>query len=105
MLTVARLAGFMGARRTAEPIPLGHTVPLDAVEVDLVPVLADAELIITANMVCSGRTGVEMEALTAATVVALMVYDLLNSLSHDLVIARTGLLTKSVGRSDEIRRC
>jgi len=103
VLTVARLAGIMAAKRTAELIPLCHALPLDAVEVDLV--LAGAELTITAHVRCTGRTGVEMEALTAASVAALTVYDMLKALSHDLVIARTELLSKSGGRSGEIRRC
>ena len=103
VLTVARLAGIMAAKRTAELIPLCHTVPLDAVEVDLV--LAGAELTITATVRCNGSTGVEMEALTAASAAALTVYDMLKALSHDLVIARIELLTKSGGRNGEIRRC
>ena len=103
VLTVARLAGIMAAKRTADLIPLCHSLPLDGVDVDLV--LAGAELTITAAVRCTGRTGVEMEALTAASVAALTVYDMLKAVSHDLVIARTELLTKSGGRSGEIRRC
>ena len=102
VLAVARLAGIMAAKRTADLIPLCHPLPLDAVEVDLL--LAGSELTITATVRCTGRTGVEMEALTAASVAALTVYDMLKALSHDLVIARTELVAKDGGRSGPIRR-
>ena len=102
VLTVARLAGIMAAKRTADLIPLCHPLPLDGVDVDLT--LTGADLVITATVRCTGRTGVEMEALTAASVAALTVYDMLKALSHDLVIARTELLSKSGGRSGDIQR-
>jgi cyclic pyranopterin phosphate synthase len=102
VLQVARLAGIMAAKRTAELIPLCHPLPLDGVAVDLR--LEGDALRIEATVRCTGRTGVEMEALTAASVAALTVYDMLKALSHDLVIERTELVAKSGGRSGDIRR-
>lgn len=96
---VARLAGIMAAKRTADLIPLCHPLALDGVTVDLR--LERDALHINATVRCTGRTGVEMEALTAATVTALTVYDMLKALSHDIVIERTELLTKSGGRSGD----
>ena len=102
VLQVARLAGIMAAKRTSDLIPLCHAVPLDAVEVTFA--LNADRLTITASARCSARTGVEMEALTAASVAALTVYDMLKALSHDLVISSIELLTKDGGRSGRIAR-
>jgi len=99
---IARLAGIMAAKRTADFIPLCHPLPLDAVTVDLR--LDGDALRIEATVRCTGRTGVEMEALTAASVAGLTVYDMLKSLSHDLVIERTELMAKSGGRSGDYRK-
>ena len=102
VLAVARLAGIMAAKRTAELIPLCHQVPLDGVAVELM-VEAD-RCVITASARCRARTGVEMEALTAAAVAALTVYDMLKAVSHDLVIERVELLRKAGGRRGLIER-
>ncbi len=102
VLQVARLAGIMAAKRTSELIPLCHQIPLDSVAVDLV--LVRAGVVITATTRCSGRTGVEMEALTAASVAALTVYDMLKAVSHDIVIGPIELLAKAGGRSGTIVR-
>ncbi len=102
VLTVARLAGIMAAKRTAELIPLCHQVPLDAVEVELA--LDGDDLAIRATARCRGRTGVEMEALTAVSGAALAAYDMLKALSHDLVIDGIQLIAKQGGRSGRIRR-
>jgi cyclic pyranopterin phosphate synthase len=102
VLGVARLAGIMAAKRTAELIPLCHPLPLDGIAVDLA--LEGDALRIEATVRCTGRTGVEMEALTAASVAALTVYDMLKALSHDLVIERTELVAKSGGRSGDYRK-
>jgi cyclic pyranopterin phosphate synthase len=100
---IARLAGIMAAKRTSELIPLCHQIPLDGVSVDLA--LDGDACVITATARCQARTGVEMEALTAASVAALTVYDMLKALSHDLVIERTELLAKDGGRRGAIQRC
>lgn len=102
VLQVARLAGIMAAKRTSELIPLCHQVPLSGVDVDLR--LDGTRLVITTEARCSGQTGVEMEALVAASTAALTVYDMLKALSHDLVIERVELTHKRGGRSGAIRR-
>lgn len=102
VLTVARIAGIMGAKRTAELIPLCHQLPLTGVDITFN--LDNDQLHITASARCHGRTGVEMEALTAASVAALTVYDMLKAVSHDLVIERTELVSKTGGRSGVIKR-
>lgn len=99
---VARLAGIMAAKRTSELIPLCHQVPLSSVTVDLS--LKGDRLLITTEAACSAQTGVEMEALVAASVAALTVYDMLKALSHDLVIERIELTHKRGGRSGAIAR-
>jgi cyclic pyranopterin monophosphate synthase len=99
---VARLAGIMAAKRTSDLIPLCHQIPLSGVSVDLV--LSGMRLIITTSARCHGQTGVEMEALTAASVSALTVYDMLKAVSHEVVIGPIELLTKDGGRSGRIDR-
>jgi cyclic pyranopterin phosphate synthase len=105
---VARLAGIMAAKRTAELIPLCHPLPLDRVEVEVAlaaPAAGAAGAVeITATVATTGRTGVEMEALTAASVAALTVYDMLKGLSHELVIEGIELIRKEGGRSGVIDR-
>ena len=102
VLQIARIAGIQAAKRTSELIPLCHQIPLTGVEITLE--LHDDQLVITGTATCLGQTGVEMEALTAVSVAALTVYDMLKAVSHDLVIERTELLTKDGGRSGSIRR-
>lgn len=98
-LVVAELAGVLAAKRTAELIPLCHPLPLDLVEVE---VQHHGGLVrITARVAATGRTGVEMEALTAAAVAALTVYDMLKSADKGLVVESIRLLKKSGGASGE----
>ena len=97
----ARLAGIGAAKRTSDLIPLCHPLPLDLVEVTLVPDAADDTVRITAEARATARTGVEMEALTAATVAALTLYDMAKALQRDIVIERVELLEKSGGRSGD----
>ena len=102
-LVVSRLAGVAAAKRTAELIPLAHPLPLDVVEVEPT---ADGEagtLTFRAEVRVSARTGVEMEALTAAAVAALTLYDMAKALQRDIVIERIRLLEKSGGRSGNFR--
>ena len=99
VLGVARLAGIMGAKRTAELIPLCHPLPLDKVSVDLIADPALPGVRITATARTTGRTGVEMEALTAATVAALTVYDMLKAAQKDMRIEGVRLLKKTGGKS------
>ena len=102
VLQIARIAGIQAAKRTSELIPLCHQIPLTGVEITLE--LHDDQLVITGTATCLGQTGVEMEALTAVSVAALTVYDMLKAVSHDLVIESTELLTKYGGRSGSVRR-
>ena len=99
VLGVARLAGIMGAKRTAELIPLCHPLPLDKVALELVADPALPGIRITATARTTGRTGVEMEALTAATVAALTVYDMLKAAQKDMRIEGVRLLRKTGGKS------
>jgi cyclic pyranopterin phosphate synthase len=96
---VARLAGIAAAKRTAELIPLCHPLPLDHVDVQLEPDLEAGMVTIRTEATATARTGVEMEALTAASVAALTLYDMAKSLQRDIVIERVELLAKEGGRS------
>ncbi|WP_135466030.1 cyclic pyranopterin monophosphate synthase MoaC [Crenalkalicoccus roseus] len=100
VLGVARLAGIMGAKRTAELIPLCHPLMLSKVTVDLVPAPPEA-VEIEATVKVTGRTGVEMEALTAVTVAALTVYDMCKALDRGMRIEAVRLARKSGGRSGD----
>ena len=99
VLGVARLAGIMAAKRTPELIPLCHPLPLASVEVDLVPDVARNAVDIRATCRLVGRTGVEMEALTAASVAALTVYDMCKAVDRGMRITDLRLLQKSGGKS------
>jgi cyclic pyranopterin phosphate synthase len=103
VLEVARLAGIMAAKRTGELIPLCHPLGLDSVEVTLRPLGADA-LRIEATVKMHGRTGVEMEALTAVSVAALTVYDMCKAVDLSMVIGQIQLEEKSGGRRGVYRR-
>jgi cyclic pyranopterin phosphate synthase len=97
VLGVARVAGIMAAKRTADLIPLCHPLPIDAVSVDLV---AEADAVeITATVRTTGRTGVEMEALTAASVAALTVYDMCKAIDRSMRIESLRVVHKDGGRS------
>ena len=99
VLGVARLAGIMGAKRCADLIPLCHPLPITKVSVDLTP---DADLPgvrIRAEVRTTGQTGVEMEALTAASVAALTVYDMLKAAEKSMTITATRVILKDGGKS------
>ena len=96
---VARLAGIMGAKRTADLIPLCHPLPLSKVSLDIVPDPALPGLRLTATVATTGPTGVEMEALTAVSVAALTVYDMLKAVQKTMAITGIRLLSKDGGRS------
>lgn len=95
---VARLAGIMAAKRTADLIPLCHPLAIDGVMVDL-SIVDDRTIRIEATVRVHGRTGVEMEALTAVTVAALTVYDMCKAVDRGMVLGPTRLVAKSGGRS------
>lgn len=101
-LEAARMAGIMAAKRTSELIPLCHPLPLDHVDVTLR--LASGKVVIESQVVCHGRTGVEMEALTAVTVAALTLYDMCKAIDRGMVIGDICLLEKKGGRSGQYLR-
>ncbi|HEU4864374.1 MAG TPA: bifunctional molybdenum cofactor biosynthesis protein MoaC/MoaB, partial [Candidatus Limnocylindria bacterium] len=103
-LVTARLAGIGAAKRTSDLIPLCHPLPLDRVDLELTPDRADGTVEIRAEVRVTARTGCEMEALTAASVAALTVYDMSKALQRDIVIERVELLEKSGGRSGDYAR-
>jgi cyclic pyranopterin phosphate synthase len=104
VLAVARVAGIMAAKRTAELIPLCHPLPLTKVEVDVRTNEQDTSLEIEARVETVSRTGVEMEALTAVAVAALTVYDMLKAVDRGMTIDRIQLIEKAGGRSGTWRR-
>ena len=104
VLAVARLAGIMAAKRTAELIPLCHPLALTSVGVELECVPERSAVEITATCRLRGRTGVEMEALTAATVAALTVYDMCKAVDREMMVTDLRLLRKSGGRSGDWER-
>ena len=106
-LGAARIAGIMAAKRTSDLIPLCHPISLTKVEVTLIPVAINAStgaVDITGRVECVGKTGVEMEALTAVSVAALTVYDMAKALDRGMRIDGIELLSKSGGKSGEYRR-
>jgi len=104
VLGVARLAGIMGAKRTADLIPLCHPLPISAVTVDLTPDAAASAIDIEATVRTTGRTGVEMEALTAASVAALTVYDMCKAIDRGMRVEGLRVIHKAGGKSGEFRQ-
>ena len=104
VLAVAEVAGVMAAKRTGELIPLCHPLPLDVVTVEarLVPELPGVAVTATAKV--TGRTGVEMEALTAVSVACLTVYDMVKAIDREMVIEAVRLLSKTGGTRGDWRR-
>ena len=100
---VARLAGIMAAKRTADLIPLCHPLALDSISIDIVSHGSDA-LRIESTVEITAKTGVEMEALTAVSVAALTVYDMCKSIDRGMVIERVQLEEKSGGASGSFVR-
>lgn len=103
-LTAAHLAGVMAAKRTSEFIPLAHPLPIDGVDLTFEPDKASSSIGIEATVRCRGRTGVEMEALTAVSVAALTLYDMLKAVDRGMVIGEIALWEKRGGRSGTYRR-
>lgn len=99
----ARLAGIMAAKRTAELIPLCHPLGLDLVDVRATVDAGAGTVELVAEARCTGRTGVEMEAMTAAAVAALTVYDMVKGVERGVTVERIELLEKSGGKADWVR--
>jgi cyclic pyranopterin phosphate synthase len=104
VIGVARIAGIQAAKRTAELIPLCHPLPLSFVDVDAAIDSAAGTVTLTAEARTSGQTGVEMEAMTAASVAALTVYDMVKGVERGVTLEEVALIEKSGGKSGTWRR-
>ncbi|MBV8091645.1 MAG: cyclic pyranopterin monophosphate synthase MoaC [Acetobacteraceae bacterium] len=104
VLAVARLAGIMAAKRTADLIPLCHPLPISSVQVELVPDEAASAVEVSATVRTAARTGVEMEALTAASVAALTVYDMCKAVDRGMRIEGLRVVHKEGGKSGVFRQ-
>jgi cyclic pyranopterin phosphate synthase len=104
VLAVAKIAGIMAAKRTAELIPLCHPLPLTSIDVSFRPYIEQGRLEIESVARVIGKTGVEMEALTAVAVAALTVYDMCKAVDREMTITAIRLIEKRGGRSGVFRR-
>jgi len=104
VLAAARIAGIMAAKRTQELIPLCHNILLDSVDMELAADDENCSINITAAVRCTGKTGVEMEALTAVSVAALTVYDMCKAVDKGMTITDIMLIKKTGGKSGEYIR-
>ena len=104
VLTVAQIAGVMGAKRTPDLIPMCHIVQVEGIDLELHLDEERHSVEITASVCCDGRTGVEMEALTAVSTAALTVYDMCKAVQKDMTITDIRLLSKTGGVHGDFRR-
>lgn len=104
VLSVARIAGIMAAKKTSELIPMCHPLNIGSVQVSLTPVNDPPAIEIEATVVITAQTGVEMEALTAASVAALTVYDMCKAIDRGMTIGNIRLMHKSGGKSGSFVR-
>lgn len=102
VLTIAQIAGIMGAKKTSELIPLCHPLPLSKIDVDLALDESLPGVVITATAKTSGKTGVEMEALTAVSVAALTIYDMAKAAEKTMRIQNIRLVEKRGGQSGDV---
>ena len=101
VLNVAKLAGIMAAKKTDQLIPLCHSIPLSYVNVDLKPNIEESSVNIFAEASLVGKTGVEMEALTAVSVAGLTIYDMCKAIDREMILTNIKLIHKSGGKSGE----
>lgn len=104
VLTVAQIAGVMGAKRTPDLIPMCHIVQVEGIDLELYLDEERHSVEITASVCCDGRTGVEMEALTAVSTAALTVYDMCKAVQKDMTITDIRLLSKTGGVHGDYKR-
>ncbi len=104
VLAVAQVAGVLAAKQTAQLIPMCHPLLLTAVDLSFTPDKDNSRLLIEARVRTAGRTGAEMEALSAVAVAALTVYDMCKAVDREMVISRVCLLEKRGGKSGDFRR-
>lgn len=99
----ARIAGIMAAKHTWELIPMCHPLPIESIEIEITPI-SDTDVRIVSTLRCTHKTGIEMEALTAASVAALTLYDMCKAADRGMVIRDVMLLRKSGGKSGDFCR-
>lgn len=104
VLTIAQIAGIMGAKKTPELIPLAHPISITSVNIDLTPDSENSSVHCQACVRCSGQTGVEMEALTAVQIALLTIYDMCKAVDKGMSMQGIQLLTKSGGKSGDWQR-
>ncbi|XP_053690478.1 molybdenum cofactor biosynthesis protein 1 [Sabethes cyaneus] len=100
VLSISQMAGIVAAKKTSDLVPLCHNIPLSSIKVETSLNSSTHEVHILTKVKCDGKTGVEMEALTAASIAALTVYDMCKSVSHDILIKNIMLVEKTGGKSD-----
>ena len=103
-IAIAELAGIMAAKKTADLIPLCHPLPLSGLKVEFHPMETESAFKVSARVKTTGKTGVEMEALTAVSGACLTLYDMLKAVDRELVVSDVRLLEKRGGRSGDWRR-
>ncbi|APG61576.1 molybdenum cofactor biosynthesis protein C [Sphingorhabdus lutea] len=101
VISIAELAGIMAAKRTSDLIPLCHPLMLNKVQVKITPAQDEPVLIIQSTVKISGQTGVEMEALTAVSIAALTIYDMVKAIDKSMIIGPIKLVHKSGGKSGD----
>ena len=104
VLAVAQVAGIMAAKKTAELIPMCHPIGITGIDIDFQLDEAGCAVVIEATARCKGETGVEMEAMTAASVAALTIYDMCKAVQKDIEITEISLLSKKGGKSGDWSR-
>jgi cyclic pyranopterin monophosphate synthase len=104
VLAVAQVAGVMGAKRTSDVIPMCHPLPITGVDLSFALNEHDSCIEISATVRVTGKTGVEMEALTAVSIAALTIYDMCKAVDKDMIIDRVRLIEKSGGKSGHYLR-
>lgn len=104
VLAVARVAGIMAAKKTAELVPLCHAIPISAVEITLTPDEKQAAVHCRSTVRTQAQTGVEMEALTAVQIALLTIYDMCKAVDRGMTITDVGLVSKTGGKSGDWRR-
>jgi len=104
VLAVARVAGIMAAKKTSELIPLCHNIPIDSIDIDFVIDEKQFVIEILAKAITTGKTGIEMESLTAAAIAALTIYDMCKAIDKSMMITDVELIYKSGGKSGIYRK-
>lgn len=104
VLSISQMAAIVAAKKTSDLIPLCHNIPLSSIKVETSLNSSTNEVHILAKVKCDGKTGVEMEALTAVSIAALTVYDMCKAVSHEILIKNIMLVEKTGGKSEFYRK-